>query len=145
MQDQASSGSPERSNPSAGIMVYRFSGGTLQVLLVHPGGPFWQRRDRGAWQIPKGQIEASENAADAARREAGEELGAILTGALIPLGQVRQAGGKDVTAFALEQDIEVSMIESNRFGLECPRRAAGTSPFRKSTRRGGSRSATPKR
>ncbi|OWQ90648.1 NUDIX domain-containing protein [Sphingopyxis witflariensis] len=105
---------------SAGILLYRRSGGALQVLLVHPGGPFWRRRDRGAWQIPKGLIAPGESAEDAARREAQEELGVALEGPLAALGQLRQAGGKMVEAFALEQDIDAAAIVSNRFELEWP-------------------------
>ncbi len=87
---------------------------------MHPGGPFWRRRDRGAWQIPKGQIAPGESAEAAARREAEEELGVTLRGAVVPLGVLRQAGGKIVECFALEQDIDPSAITSNRFELEWP-------------------------
>ncbi|WP_447761392.1 NUDIX domain-containing protein [Sphingopyxis panaciterrae] len=114
---------------SAGILLYRQSGGALQVLLVHPGGPFWRRRDRGAWQVPKGLIAPGESPEDAARREAQEELGVALEGPLAALGQLRQAGGKMVEAFALEQDIEAAAIVSNCFELEWPPKSGRRQSF----------------
>lgn len=108
------------SGHSAGVLIYRRLDGSLQILLAHPGGPFWRHRDRGAWQIPKGVIKADERPDDAARREASEELGVALDGPLAPLGCIRQAGGKTVEAFALEQDLEATAIMSNRFELEWP-------------------------
>ncbi|WP_225940940.1 NUDIX domain-containing protein [Sphingopyxis sp. OAS728] len=105
---------------SAGILLYRLKGGSAEVLLVHPGGPYWRGRDRGAWQIPKGEIAAGENAEAVALREAQEELGIPLQGALVPLGQHRQAGGKIVEGFALEQDLDVTAVVSNRFEIEWP-------------------------
>ena len=88
---------------SAGILLYRLAP-ELEVLLVHPGGPYWQRRDRGAWQIPKGAIDPGEEPEAAARREIAEEIGIMLAPAveLIPLGEVRQSGGKYVEGFAAE-------------------------------------------
>jgi predicted NUDIX family NTP pyrophosphohydrolase len=105
---------------SAGILFFRRDGGGASVLLVHPGGPYWRRRDVGAWQIPKGGIEDREEDATAARREAEEELGVAPSGPMIDLGEVRQAGGKRVRAFAVEQDIDVTAIRSNSFTLEWP-------------------------
>lgn len=93
----------------------------LEVLLVRPGGPFWQRRTTGIWQLPKGLIEPGEDAAQAARRETEEELGIVLAGEPVPLARIRQAGGKWVEAFALEQSIDPAAIRSNRFELEWPR------------------------
>ena len=93
----------------------------VEVLLVHPGGPYWRKRDRGAWQIPKGLIAPGETAQAAARREAEEELGFRIDGTLASLGTLRQASGKWVDAFAVEQDIDTSMIVSNTFTLEWPR------------------------
>lgn len=104
---------------SAGVLIYRRAP-ELQVLLVHPGGPYWTRRDRGAWQIPKGLIEPGEDPATAARREAEEELGIELTGPLEPLGDVRQKGGKLVTAFTIEHDLDPTAITSNLFEMEWP-------------------------
>lgn len=106
---------------SAGILLYRLKGGSAEVLLVHPGGPYWRGRDRGAWQIPKGEIGAGESPETAALREAQEELGISLQGTLAPLGSLRQAGGKVVEGFALEQDLDAATVVSNRFELEWPR------------------------
>src|SRR5580693_3528267 len=100
---------------SAGMLLYRRTSGELEVLLVHPGGPFWRDKDVGAWQIPKGLIEPDESAAAAARRETEEELGIALAGDLKPLCRLRQAGGKRVEVFALAQDVDPSAVASNRF------------------------------
>ena len=109
-----------RAPESAGVLLYRRASSGIEVLLVHPGGPFWRNKDAGAWQIPKGLIEPGEDAATAARRETQEELGLALTGALVPLGTIRQSGGKIVHAFALEQDCDPAAITSNVFALEWP-------------------------
>jgi predicted NUDIX family NTP pyrophosphohydrolase len=93
------------------------------VLLVHPGGPFWARRDDGAWTIPKGEFGADESPADAARREFREELGADVVGDLAPLPPVRQAGGKEVHAFLVRGDFDPEALVSNRFTLEWPPRS----------------------
>jgi predicted NUDIX family NTP pyrophosphohydrolase len=105
---------------SAGILMYRRIGARLEVLLVHPGGPYWRRKDDGAWSIPKGEIDADEDAGDAARREFTEETGIPLTAPLEPLGEIRQRGGKRVIAFAVEGDIDVRSIRSNSFEIEWP-------------------------
>lgn len=99
------------------------------MLLVHPGGPFWRNKDAGAWQIPKGFVESGEEPRAAARREAEEELGIRLTGELHPLGQLKQAGGKLVEAFALEQQVDVDAVESNRFEMEWPPRSGKIQSF----------------
>jgi predicted NUDIX family NTP pyrophosphohydrolase len=104
---------------SAGVLIFRRSP-ALQVLLVHPGGPYWTRRDKGAWQIPKGIIEPGEAPEAAARREAKEEIGVALPGELLPLGDIRQKGGKLVTGFAIEQDLNPATIVSNEFEIEWP-------------------------
>lgn len=106
---------------SAGILLYRRLEGVLEVLLVRPGGPFWQKRTTGAWQIPKGLIEAGEEPLAAARRETREELGIEISGEPVPLATIRQAGGKWVEAFALEQSIAPAAIRSNIFEMEWPR------------------------
>jgi len=113
---------------SAGVLLHRRTP-ALEVLLVHPGGPYWQRKDRGAWQIPKGEIEPGEDPETAARRETEEELGVALSGALRPLGDVRQAGGKWVTAFTLEQDLDPAAIRSNIFEIEWPPRSGTLQSF----------------
>lgn len=105
---------------SAGILMYRLHGGAPQVLLAHPGGPFWRRRDDGAWMLPKGELLPGEDAATAARREFEEELGTPAPGPLRPLGRLRQRGGKWVEAFALEGDFDPAMLQSNLFELEWP-------------------------
>lgn len=104
---------------SAGVLLYRRTP-ALEVLLVHPGGPFWRNRGAGAWQIPKGGIDANEEPAAAALREVEEELGLTLEGALQPLGEIRQTGGKGVVAFALEHDFDPARIRSNEFEIEWP-------------------------
>lgn len=108
---------------SAGILLYRRGAQGIEVLLVHPGGPFWRKRDRGAWSIPKGGVEPGEPVDGAARREFREELGHEAQGALVPLGQVRQRAGKTVEAFALEGALDVERISSNTFELEWPPRS----------------------
>lgn len=99
------------------------------MLLVHPGGPYWRGRDCGAWQIPKGEIGAGESPEAAALREARKELGISLQGTLIPRGSLRQAGGKIVEGFALEQDLDAAAILSNRFEIEWPPRSGRRQSF----------------
>jgi len=113
---------------SAGILLYRRKP-TPAVLLVHPGGPFWARRQVGAWQIPKGHVEPDEAVEDAARREVAEELGVTVAGPLAPLGMVRQAGGKSVSAFAAEQDVDTGRIVSTTFEIEWPPRSGRRRAF----------------
>jgi predicted NUDIX family NTP pyrophosphohydrolase len=121
--------STRRSMSSAGILMYRRAGATLEVLLVHPGGPYWRARDAGAWSIPKGELDAGEDAGAAARREFAEEKGFNLAAPLEPLGEIRQRGGKRVTAFAVEGDIDVAAVESNSFEIEWPPRSGKTQIF----------------
>ena len=111
------------SNVSAGVLLYRGTGAELEVLLIHPGGPFWRNRDAGAWMIPKGGIEDGETAEAAARREFEEELGAPLTAELVPLCRIRQAGGKWVEAFAAEGDFDPDRLASIEFQMEWPPRS----------------------
>jgi predicted NUDIX family NTP pyrophosphohydrolase len=108
---------------SAGILLYRRGGDALEVLLVHPGGPFWQGRDEGAWMLPKGGIEAGETAAEAARREFEEELGSAPAGEPRFLRRIRQKGGKWVEAFALEGEFDPDALVSNSFQVEYPPRS----------------------
>jgi predicted NUDIX family NTP pyrophosphohydrolase len=106
------------------MLLYRKRDGALEVLLVHPGGPLWARRDAGAWSVPKGEYDASEDALAAARREFAEELGVVPPdGQPIGLGEVRQKSGKVVAAWALEADLDVASIVSNTFELEWPPRS----------------------
>ena len=109
---------------SAGTLLYRRKGATLEVLLVHPGGPFWLNRDDGAWSIPKGEIGAAEYPEHAARREFAEELGpAASIGPLQALGEVRQRGGKRVIAFFGEAEFDTASLASNVFEMEWPPRS----------------------
>jgi predicted NUDIX family NTP pyrophosphohydrolase len=112
---------PER---SAGMLLYRHRDGGLEVLLVHPGGPFFARRDAGAWSIPKGLYEEGEEPLACARREFAEELGSPCPdGPALELGEIRQKNGKRVTAFAIEGDLDADAITSNTFELEWPPRS----------------------
>jgi len=101
--------------------MYRRSGGTLEVLLVHPGGPFWMKKDAGAWSIPKGECEAGEEALAAAAREFQEETGLVARGPYTPLTPIRQQGGKVVEAWAFEDDCDAESLKSTTFSLEWPR------------------------
>jgi predicted NUDIX family NTP pyrophosphohydrolase len=112
------------------LVLYRHRGGKTEVLLVHPGGPFWARKDDGAWSIPKGEIEPGEAPIDVARREFEEELGAKAPDVeLSPLGIVRQAGGKLVRAWAAPGDFDVDRLESMTFELEWPPRSGRKTAF----------------
>jgi predicted NUDIX family NTP pyrophosphohydrolase len=108
---------------SAGILLYRRAEGRLEVLLVHPGGPFWRNKHAGAWMIPKGGVEEGEEPAACALREFEEELGTRLAGTPRPLCRIRQKGGKWVEAFALEGDLDAEAIVSNAFTIEVPPRS----------------------
>jgi predicted NUDIX family NTP pyrophosphohydrolase len=108
---------------STGILMFRRRRGALEVLLVHFGGPFWRGKDEGAWSMPKGLIEPGEAPDSAARREFEEELGTRPDGTLVPLGRIRQKGGKWVEAFALEGELDTERIVSNRFTVEWPPRS----------------------
>jgi predicted NUDIX family NTP pyrophosphohydrolase len=108
---------------SAGIVLYRRRAGVLEVLLVHPGGPFWKNRDDGAWSIPKGEVDGDEDLLAAARRELAEETGVVAEGEFQPLAPVRQKAGKLVHAWALEGDCEAHAVTSNLFTMEWPPRS----------------------
>lgn len=114
---------------SAGVLFHRGAGDALELLLVHPGGPYWRTRDAGAWQIPKGGIEPGEDAETTARREVREELGVAVAAPLVPLGTLRQAGGKLVEAFACRQDVDADAIVSGSFELEWPPRGGRMQAF----------------
>jgi predicted NUDIX family NTP pyrophosphohydrolase len=109
--------------------MYRRKEGVLNVLLVHPGGPFWARKDAASWSIPKGEFDSDEEAWDAAIREFQEEIGIRPTGTPIDLGEVVQPGRKRVTAFALEGDVDVSQITSCTFELEWPPKSGRIQAF----------------
>ncbi len=105
---------------SAGILLYRLSANGPEVFLVHPGGPFWAKRDLGAWSVPKGEVDGDEDMLEAAKREFREETGAQIEGSFIELAPVRQPSGKVVHAWAIEGDADASSITSNTFSIEWP-------------------------
>jgi predicted NUDIX family NTP pyrophosphohydrolase len=115
---------------SAGILLYRVTADGPEVLLVHPGGPFWAKRDAGAWSIPKGELAAGEDPRAGAIREFAEELGSSPPeGELADLGECRQRGGKVVIAFAVEGDLDSGRVHSNTFELEWPPRSGRCQEF----------------
>jgi predicted NUDIX family NTP pyrophosphohydrolase len=114
---------------SAGLLVYRRKGGRLEFLLGHPGGPFWKKKDAGAWTIPKGGIQDGEEPVKAARREFKEELGIDLVGELIELNPIKQKAGKTVLAWAVEADLDLTNVRSNTFSLEWPPGSGKTAEF----------------
>jgi len=114
---------------SAGILLYRQGAEGLQVLLVHPGGPYWKKRDAGAWQIPKGKIDEGEQLLDAALREFEEKLGVSLEGEPRALTLIRQAAGNWVDAFAIEGELDCDAIVSNMFEMEWPPRSGRMESF----------------
>ena len=123
-----------KTKSSAGIVAFRHGFNGLELLLVHPGGPFWRNKDAGSWSIPKGEIEQAEDPEQAARREFAEELGpAASISRLQALGEIRQRGGKRLIAFCGEGDFDTSRLASNTFEIEWPPRADDAKPFRKST------------
>lgn len=107
---------------SAGVLLYRARDGVVEVLIAHPGGPFWARKDDGAWSIPKGEYADGEDPWAAAQREFAEELGlSVPTGTRLDLGELKQSGGKVVSAFAVGADLDVTDARSNTFELEWPK------------------------
>lgn len=114
---------------SAGLLLYRRRPNGLEVLLVHPGGPYWRNKDEGAWSIPKGEIDAGEDPLAAARREFQEELGFEPNGQFIPLTTIRQKAGKTVHAWAFEGDCDPGSLRSNTFAMEWPPRSGRQAEF----------------
>jgi predicted NUDIX family NTP pyrophosphohydrolase len=116
---------------SAGLLIYRKRDSVPEVLLVHPGGPFWARKDDGAWSIPKGLADAGEEELSAARREAMEELGTEINGRFEKLGEYKQPGGKIVVAWTVEADVEIdpAAIVSNTFKIEWPPKSGSMREF----------------
>ena len=108
---------------SAGILLYRLRDNAVEVLLAHPGGPFWSGKDLGAWSIPKGQSEANEDPLQAAKREFREETGFEVDGHFIDLGTIRQPSRKTIQIWALEHDMDADRLQSNEFTLEWPRKS----------------------
>jgi len=106
---------------SAGILLYRHKDKSVQVLLVHPGGPFWAKKDSGVWSFPKGELKGDESALVAAKREFNEETGQkVPAGDLIPLGETKQSSGKVVYAWALQADLDAAKVKCNTFKMEWP-------------------------
>jgi predicted NUDIX family NTP pyrophosphohydrolase len=114
---------------SAGILLYRFRNGTLEVLLVHPGGPYWHGKDVGAWSIPKGELEEGDDELAAAQREFEEETGSRVSGEFLALEPLQLKSGKIVHAWALRGDIDASTIRSNAFSMEWPPRSGRQKEF----------------
>lgn len=114
---------------SAGMLMYRRAGARLEVLLVHPGGPFWAKRDLGAWSLPKGEYAAGEEPLAVAMREFEEETGARPSGDFLPLGESVQPGRKIVTAWAVEGDFDVGALKSNLFEMEWPPKSGRKTSF----------------
>jgi predicted NUDIX family NTP pyrophosphohydrolase len=114
---------------TAGLLLFREAQGRLEVLLVHPGGPFWARKDDGAWSIPKGLVEEGEDPLEAAKREFREETGGAPTGEAIPLVPLRQASGKIVQAWAMKGDFDPATLTSNTFSMEWPPRSGRQQDF----------------
>ena len=114
---------------SAGLLLYRRREGALEVFLVHPGGPYWAKKDLGAWTIPKGEIEEGEDELAAARREFAEETGVRLEGEFRPLAPIRQKGGKTVVAWSIEGDCDAAACASITFSMEWPPRSGKRAEF----------------
>jgi predicted NUDIX family NTP pyrophosphohydrolase len=114
---------------SAGLLLYRRREGALEVFLVHPGGPFWARKDAGAWSIPKGEIDQAEEPLAVAKREFTEETGFRAEGDFQPLAPITQAGGKTVQAWAVEGDCDPANLRSNVFSIEWPPRSGRQKSF----------------
>ena len=114
---------------SAGLILYRYRNLQLEVFLVHPGGPFWAKKDEGAWSIPKGEYGDEEDPLTAARREFKEETGCEAIGQFITLSPIKQPGGKIISAWAVEGDCRADIINSNTFTMEWPPRSGRQAEF----------------
>jgi len=114
---------------SAGLLLYRVRNANLEVFLVHPGGPFWAKKDLGAWSIPKGEIQDGEDRLNAAKREFCEETGIVPQGDFVALAPLKQAGGKRVHAWAIRGDCDAQAISSNSFSMEWPPRSGQRREF----------------
>jgi predicted NUDIX family NTP pyrophosphohydrolase len=128
----ASTTVPAVAKTSAGILLYRGEGDSLEVLLVHPGGPFWSKKDEGAWSIPKGELEEGEEPRACALRELGEEIGSslgLVPEQLVELGEVRLKSGKRVQGWAAEADFDPASLRSNTFAMEWPPRSGKEREF----------------
>ena len=117
------------SKKSAGIILYRTQNDLFEILLVHPGGPFWTKKDEGAWTIPKGEFDDDEDPLNAAKREFEEETGMKISGEFIELKPVKQKSGKLIYAWAVEGDMDPATIKSNEFEIEWPPRSGKMKSF----------------
>ncbi len=117
---------PER---SAGILVFRRRPQAVEVFLAHPGGPLWARKDEHAWSIPKGRYDENEDPLSAAKREFEEETSMRIDGHFVPLGEFRQPGGKLITAYVVEADVDETRVKSNLFEMEWPPKSGGRQSF----------------
>ena len=113
---------------TAGLLLYRRRG-ELEVFLVHPGGPFWAKKDEGAWSVPKGEIDEGEDSLAAAKREFAEETGFAVDGQFRPLDPIKQAGGKHVHVWAIESDCDPAKLQSNLFSMEWPPKSGKQQSF----------------
>lgn len=114
---------------SAGILLFRRQKEGVEVFLVHPGGPFWAKKDLGCWSLPKGEFEQGEDPLTAAKREFAEETSYGIDGAFVPLGDLKQPSGKIISAWALEHDLDPALIKSNTFKMEWPPKSGKTQEF----------------
>ena len=114
---------------SAGILLYRIMNEKMEVMLVHPGGPFWAKKDAGVWSVPKGEFNEEESTLEAARRECKEETGTEISGEFLELSPVKLKSGKIIYAFALEHDLDTSSIQSNTFEMEWPPKSGKKKKF----------------
>ena len=115
---------------SAGILLFRRASLDIEVFLVHPGGPYWARKDLGSWSLPKGEYTDEEDPLTAARREFAEETSITIDGTFLPLGELKQPNGKIITAWALEHDLDPAAMKSNTFPLEWPPKSGKIQEFR---------------
>jgi predicted NUDIX family NTP pyrophosphohydrolase len=114
---------------AAGVLLYRGKGSSLEVFLIHPGGPFWAKKDESSWSIPKGEFLENEDPLTAAKREFQEETGFSVEGPFVSIGSVKQSSGKVVQAWACEGDVDAAAIQSNTFQLEWPPRSGKYQDF----------------
>jgi predicted NUDIX family NTP pyrophosphohydrolase len=114
---------------SAGLLLFRRRDAGVEILLVHPGGPFWAKKDDGAWSIPKGLYEDGEDSLAAAQREFAEEVGTRVEGEFMPLGQFKLPSGKRLSVWAVEGDLDTARVRSNLFEMEWPPRSGKQAPF----------------
>jgi predicted NUDIX family NTP pyrophosphohydrolase len=114
---------------SAGILLYRKRDAGIEVFIVHPGGPFWTKKDDGAWSIPKGEYIDGENPLSVAKREFAEETGSELSGAVVELPPAKQPGGKIIRAWAVEGDLDAASVRSNSFSMEWPPKSGRMQTF----------------